>query len=112
MKKAVILLALLAAIPLFAFQTSQITVILGPTLIDGTGRPALKNAAIVIENGKIRDIGPRGNVRIPSNAKTIDARDKWVIPGLPICRVHRSSSHSTESARCPAARYRESSRSR
>lgn len=88
MKKPVIFLALLAAIPLFALQNSQITVILGPTLIDGTGRPALKNAAIVIENGKIRDIGPRGNVRIPANAKTIDARDKWVIPGLIDAHVH------------------------
>src|SRR3954468_17675225 len=86
--KKIFALALLAAIPLFARQVSTVTVILGPTLIDGTGRPALKNAAIVIEHGKIRDIGPRGNVRIPANAKTIDARDKWVIPGLIDAHVH------------------------
>jgi len=88
MKKFVWFCSLLAAIPLFAFQTGQITVILGPTLIDGTGRPAVKNAAIVIENGRIRDIGPRGNVRIPSNVKTIDARNKFVIPGLIDAHVH------------------------
>src|SRR4051812_38890444 len=88
MKRLIVAFAIVAAIPLLAFQQSQITVILGPTLIDGTGRPALKNAAIVIENGKIRDIGPRGNVRIPSNVKTIDAKDKWVIPGLIDAHIH------------------------
>lgn len=88
MRKTALILALLAAIPMFSFQGNGVTVILGPTLIDGTGRPAVKNAAIVIENGRIRDIGPRGNVRIPANAKTIDAKDKWVIPGLIDAHVH------------------------
>src|SRR5437764_15026985 len=88
MKKLTFLLLLLG-IPLFALQNnSGITVILGPTVIDGTGRPAIKNAAIVIENGRIRDIGPRGKVRIPSKVRTIDAKDKFVIPGLIDAHVH------------------------
>src|SRR2546426_12328437 len=82
------LLVVLLAIPLFAFQPTTVLVILGPTVIDGTGRQGIKNAAIVIENGKIRDIGPRGNVRIPANVRTIDAKDKWVIPGLIDAHVH------------------------
>jgi len=88
MKQFVALLCSLAAIPIFGFQTAGPTVILGPTIIDGTGRSAIKNGAIVIDGGRIRDIGPRGNVRIPSGAKTIDARDKWVIPGLIDAHVH------------------------
>ncbi len=89
MKRIPALLAILVAIPLFAaLQANPIIVILGPTLFDGTGRPAIKNAAIVIENGKIRDVGPRGNVRIPSNVKTIDAKDKFVIPGLIDAHIH------------------------
>lgn len=88
MKKTALVLALLAAIPLFARQGSTITVILGPTIIDGTGRQGIRNGAIVIENGRIRDIGPRGNVRVPANAKTIDAKDKYVIPGLIDAHVH------------------------
>jgi imidazolonepropionase-like amidohydrolase len=88
MKKITIVFALFLAIPLFAFQDSQTLVILGPTLIDGTGKPALKNAAIVVENGKILDIGPRGKVRIPSKVRTIDAKGKWVIPGLIDAHVH------------------------
>src|ERR1051326_3826890 len=86
--KKFLLLALLFAVPLLALQTNPIVVILGPTLIDGTGGQGVKNAAIVIENGRIRDIGPRGKVRIPSNVRTIDAKDKFVIPGLIDAHVH------------------------
>ncbi len=86
--KRISFVIVLLALPLFAFQGSSIVVILGPTVIDGTGRLPIKNAAIVIENGKIRDIGPRGNVRIPSNVRTIDARDKFMIPGLIDSHVH------------------------
>jgi imidazolonepropionase-like amidohydrolase len=88
MRRVILLLALLLTIPLFAAQSSLILVILGPTLIDGTGGATIPNAAIVIENGKIRDIGPRGKVRIPSNVRTIDAKNKWVIPGLIDAHVH------------------------
>ena len=59
MKRLLSALALLAAIPVLAWQSS-VTVILGPTIIDGTGRPGIKNGALVIENGRIRDVGPRG----------------------------------------------------
>ena len=86
--KKLILLALLVTAPLLALQTNQVLVILGPRLIDGTGGQAVKNAAIVIENGRIRDIGPRGKVRIPANVRTIDAKDKFVIPGLIDAHVH------------------------
>src|SRR5205814_6308395 len=74
--------------PILAFHPNPIVVILGPTIIDGTGRATIRNGAIVIENGRIRDIGPRGNVRIPPNVRTIDAKDKFVIPGLIDAHVH------------------------
>lgn len=88
MKKLVLILGLLAVGPIFALQTGSVIMIVGATLIDGTGRPAVKNAAIIIENGRIRDIGPRGNVRVPSNVRTIEAKDKWIIPGLIDAHVH------------------------
>jgi imidazolonepropionase-like amidohydrolase len=81
-------LAFLFTIPLFAFQRGSVVVILGPTVIDGTGGPTIPNAAIVIENGKIRDIGPRGKVRIPTDVRTVDAKGKYVIPGLIDAHVH------------------------
>jgi len=82
------LLCLLLTAALFGQQSSGITVIQGATVITGTGRPAIRNAAIVIEGGKIRDIGTRAEVRTPSGAQTVNAGGKWIIPGLIDAHVH------------------------
>src|SRR5262249_54832733 len=47
---------------------------------------------IVVENGRIRDVGPRNEVRVPKDAQVIDARGKWIIPGLIDAHVHFSQS--------------------
>jgi imidazolonepropionase-like amidohydrolase len=73
-------------------RQSGITVIQGATIITATGNPTIRNGAIVIEGGRIRDIGPRNEVRAPNNAQTIDARGKWIIPGLIDAHVHFSQS--------------------
>jgi imidazolonepropionase-like amidohydrolase len=73
-------------------QPAGVSVIQGATVITGTGSPVIRNAAIVIEGGRIRDIGPRNEVRVPNNAQVIDARGKWVIPGLIDAHVHFSQS--------------------
>jgi imidazolonepropionase-like amidohydrolase len=75
-----------------AQQQSTVAVIQGATVITGTGAPAIRNAAIVIEGGRIRDIGPRNEVKVPNNAQVTDARGKWVIPGLIDAHVHFSQS--------------------
>jgi imidazolonepropionase-like amidohydrolase len=43
-------------------------------------QPAIENATVVIVNGKITAVG--ANVAIPANAERIDARGKWITPGL------------------------------
>jgi cytosine/adenosine deaminase-related metal-dependent hydrolase len=73
-------------------QQSGVIVIQGATLINGTGSPAIRNSAIVIDGGRIVDVGPRNDVRVPKNAQTIDARGKWIIPGLIDAHVHFSQS--------------------
>ena len=73
-------------------QTSGVIVIQGATLINGTGGPSIRNGAIVVDGGRIRDIGPRNEVRVPGNAQIVDARGKWVIPGLIDAHVHFSQS--------------------
>lgn len=52
----------------------------GARIIDGTGRPAIENATLLIRNGRIEAVGKR--VRIPAGAEQIDARGKTIIPGL------------------------------
>jgi len=73
-------------------RQSGITVIQGATVITGSGSPSIRNAVIVIDAGRIRDIGPRNEVRVPNNAQVIDAKGKWVIPGLIDAHVHFSQS--------------------
>ncbi len=83
---------LLLGAALSAQQPAGIIVVQGAALINGNGSPVIRNSAIVIDAGRIRDIGPRNEVRVPSNAQVIDARGKWVIPGLIDAHVHFSQS--------------------
>ena len=89
---AVAALALISAIlPRARGQQKDVLVVAGGTLIDGTGAAPVPNGAIVIENGKITSLGPRASVRIPAGARVVDAKGKFVIPGLIDSHVHYRS---------------------
>lgn len=61
-------------------------VLLGGTIIDVTdwGRSALdtQNSIVIIQNGKITDVGSRFLIQVPPNAQVIDCTGKFLIPGL------------------------------
>ena len=59
-----------------------IIVILGATLIDGSGRAPIKDSAIVLRGDSIVAVGRRGQVKIPREAQVIDARGMIVSPGF------------------------------
>src|SRR5215470_5563654 len=61
---------------------SRPVVIQGGTLIDGTGRAPLADAVVVFQDGRIRDVGKRGDVKAPEGAEVIDAKGKTILPGL------------------------------
>ena len=63
-------------------------VIVGGTIIDGTGGEPIENGAIVIAGGKIEAIGPAGEVEIPEDAEKIDAAGKTVMPGIIDGHIH------------------------
>jgi imidazolonepropionase-like amidohydrolase len=54
----------------------------GATVIDGTGRPPMADAVVVITDGMITAVGPRGSVSPPAGAQRIDLAGKTIIPGL------------------------------
>jgi imidazolonepropionase-like amidohydrolase len=72
-------------------QNPQITIITGATVIDGTSRPAMPDAAIVIDGARISQVGARGAVVAPAGATVIDGQGKFVIPGLADMHHHLGS---------------------
>lgn len=67
---------------------SQITAVVGGTIIDGTGRDPIRDGIILIEENKIVDVGKKDQVVLPKSARKIDATGKYVIPGLMDANVH------------------------
>jgi imidazolonepropionase-like amidohydrolase len=63
-------------------STQAVYALVGGTLIDGTGHPAVKDAVVVIDGDRIKAAGPRAKVTIPPGAATIDVTGKSILPGL------------------------------
>lgn len=72
-------------------QASAIAVT-GGTLIDGTGAGPVADSVVVMAGGRILAAGPRAAVEIPPDATVLNARGKWIIPGLIDAHVHYSQS--------------------
>jgi imidazolonepropionase-like amidohydrolase len=58
----------------------QLQAWVGARIIDGTGRPAIENATLVIRGGRVEAVG--AGVKVPAGAVRMDARGKTIIPGL------------------------------
>lgn len=56
--------------------------IVGAMLVDGTGKEAVNDSAVIIESDRITAVGPRAQVKIPKGATVIDAKGKTLLPGL------------------------------
>ena len=61
---------------------AQVTAIQHTTVIDGTGAGPRTDVTLVLENGRIRDIGPSSSLRLPAGANVINAAGKFVVPGI------------------------------
>jgi predicted amidohydrolase YtcJ len=57
-------------------------------LIDGTGRPALREAVVLMDGPKIAAVGKKHEVEVPSDALVIDASGRTVVPGLIDSHTH------------------------
>ncbi len=91
MRKLILLLFVLyfAGLMLYAQSAPQQTLFLtNVTVIDVRGGPPRTGMTVVIERGRIAGVGPRGAVKIPRNARVVDASDKFLIPGLWDMHVH------------------------
>lgn len=62
--------------------------LVGATLFDGSGGPALANAAIVVRGGRIESVGTRTDFQLPKKTREVDVSGQWIIPGLIDAHVH------------------------
>jgi imidazolonepropionase-like amidohydrolase len=62
--------------------------LIGATLIDGTGAPAQRDAAVLVSDGRIEAVGTRQGTARPHNAEVIDVAGMTLLPGLIDCHDH------------------------
>lgn len=62
-------------------------------VFDSTGRPPFRGT-VVISGDRIVDVGTRGEVKVPDNARVIELNGKFVMPGLIDAHLHLTGSRS------------------
>jgi imidazolonepropionase-like amidohydrolase len=62
--------------------------LVGATLIDGAGGPALPDAAIVVRRGRVESVGTRAEFELPARTVRVDLTGRWIIPGLIDAHAH------------------------
>lgn len=58
------------------------TAIKSSLLVDGTGASPIHNAVVLVEDGRILDVGREADLGIPDGAEVIDLGDDTILPGL------------------------------
>jgi imidazolonepropionase-like amidohydrolase len=59
------------------------------TLIDGTGGAPLRDATVLVKDGRIEAVGPRASIAVPAGAvEDIDADGGCILPGFIDTHVH------------------------
>jgi imidazolonepropionase-like amidohydrolase len=64
--------------------------LVGATLVDGTGAAPVRDAVVVLRDGKIDCAGTRSACALPEGIDTVDLRGHWITPGLIDAHVHFS----------------------
>jgi imidazolonepropionase-like amidohydrolase len=70
---------------------TKVLAITGANLIDVRKGVAIEHSVVLAAGDRITAVGQTGKLAIPSGAKVLDARGKWLIPGLADMHVHITS---------------------
>ena len=65
-----------------------VVAITGATVVTMTRDSVLRDATVLVRDGRIAAVGPSARVTIPRGARRIDGRGKFVIPGLADMHAH------------------------
>jgi imidazolonepropionase-like amidohydrolase len=83
-----LLLAVLAFSSLTFAEDQPALALTHVAVFDGTGRPLRSDQTVIITNRRITIIAPAASVKLPQDARVIDAHGKFLIPGLWDMHVH------------------------
>jgi imidazolonepropionase-like amidohydrolase len=64
--------------------------LVGATLVDGTGRPPVAAAVVLLRDGRVECAGPRAACPPPAGIGVVDLKGQWITPGLVDGHVHFS----------------------
>ena len=63
-------------------QQAEIKAFVGGDIVDGLSDTAMTDMTLIVENGKITQIGKRSDIKIPEGADIINVKGKTLMPGL------------------------------
>lgn len=87
--RAPILLAALTALPLrVAPLAAQPIAFVGATVLPMDRSAPLRDHTVIVQDGKIVAVGPRASTKVPANATQVNARGKYLMPGLVDMHAH------------------------
>jgi len=69
-------------------KPAKLTALVGATVWDGTGSAAVPDGVVLLAGDRVQAVGPRGQVKVPADALTIDVKGKWIVPGLIDAHIH------------------------
>ncbi len=72
----------------YVIAEAPVIVLQHARVIDGTGAAARTDQTLVIESGRIAEIGDAATVPVPAGAKVLDMTDQTVMPGLVLVHEH------------------------
>ena len=97
---AVAALLSLPAVRIAAQDAPAIVAFENLRLIPGDGRPAMEQATLLVEKGRVRQVGATFEVRVPAGAARVDMRGKTVVPAFVNAHTHpgfqRGASYSRD----------------
>ena len=65
--------------------------LIGANLIDGTGGPVVRDAAVLVNGERIEAVGPRVTLTAPPGTEVLDVSGMTLLPGLIDCHDHLAS---------------------
>lgn len=93
-RRITLLAAALACVP--AVSAAQETVVIrNVTVIPMTGTGPAAGQSVVVRDGRIAELGPSAQVRIPAGAEVVDGTGRYLIPGLFEMHAHTSKTRAS-----------------